>query len=400
MPTGPIVVGLSGGGDSTALLALLLKAAPADQPVHALIVDHQLRQGSTLEAQSVAEQARTLGAQAHILTWKTPKASQQAARLARHQMLAEASRELGASVLFLGHTLDDRIETYLMRRRRSQASRSRSIMPKTSPSPVWPQGRGLCIARPLIAERRSCLRDFLQEQGLGWTEDPSNKDDRYERVRIRNALALEDGREIPDHQQLEHWARQEAETLNQARVFIQSHAKIAPWGGIKLNRVGFTASQDDVAHRVMELAILAVSGQQAMPGHSIVGRFCNALIDGQALTGGGAALSHEGWLGRDRGAVTGRKDGAPGVNCQTLKPGETSIWDGRFEITPLRTVSVVLCEKSVCDRVYGSVPETFRQSLPLLQETACNPRSLFDSELVTTYALTQDRLDHLTMTVK
>jgi tRNA(Ile)-lysidine synthase len=189
----PLAVGFSGGGDSLALLILTLDWARArGRAVIALTVDHQLNPASAAWTADALAKARRLGAEARALTWTGDKPSAglpAAARAARHALLADATRAAGAHVLLLGHTADDLAEAAAMRAGGSTVSDPRAW----SPSPAWPQGRGVFVLRPLLAVGRRALRDWLEARGETWLDDPANDDPKYARTRARRGLQRSHG---------------------------------------------------------------------------------------------------------------------------------------------------------------------------------------------------------------
>jgi tRNA(Ile)-lysidine synthase len=191
--TAPLAVGFSGGGDSLALLILALDWARAHgRPVVSLTVDHQLNPASAGWTAEALAKARALGAEARALAWTGPKPTSglsAAARAARHALLAQAAREAGAAVLLLGHTADDLAEAALMRAQGSTVPDPRGW----SPSPAWPEGRGVFVLRPLLAARRGDLRDWLAARGETWLDDPANDDPRSARARARRDLQQANG---------------------------------------------------------------------------------------------------------------------------------------------------------------------------------------------------------------
>ena len=184
----PIAVALSGGGDSLALLHLAKAwADSAGRSLIALTIDHGLHADSAAWGRFAAERAGRLGVPHLTLRWLGDKPSTglpAAARAARHALLADAARSAGARVILLAHTADDLMETEIMRRMGVSAPSPRLW----SPSPAWPQGRGVFLLRPLLGHRRGELRSWLASLGETWIDDPANDDPRYSRTLARRRL--------------------------------------------------------------------------------------------------------------------------------------------------------------------------------------------------------------------
>ncbi len=176
-----VLVGVSGGSDSVALLYLLVQLAPAwHLRLRVVHVDHQLRTDSPRDGEFVLKIAARLGIPAEVATvvvegGDSPEA---AARAARYRALEVHANRHGAHRIAVAHTADDQAETVLMRILEGAGVHGLAGIP-----PV--RGR---IIRPLIAEQRVALRAFLIESGLPWIEDPSNQDRRFLRNRIRHQL--------------------------------------------------------------------------------------------------------------------------------------------------------------------------------------------------------------------
>src|SRR5690606_29362936 len=90
-------------------------------------------------------------------------------------------------VVLLAHTADDIAEADRMRDDGSTLGRLRDW----SPSPAWPEGRGLMLLRPMLDARRGDIRDWLKQPGRDWIDDPANDDLRSARSRARARLAQE-----------------------------------------------------------------------------------------------------------------------------------------------------------------------------------------------------------------
>jgi tRNA(Ile)-lysidine synthase len=185
-----IGVAVSGGPDSIALLLLAAEARPLK--VEAATVDHALRPGSRDEARMVAQLCEQLGVPHSILTatWEaTPEtALQERARLVRYGLLGQWARERGLAALLTAHHLDDQAETLLMRLSRGAGVKGLAGMRRLGRAP----GGSLAVVRPLLGWRHSELEAVCAAAGVEPVRDPSNEDDRFERVRVRNALAEAD----------------------------------------------------------------------------------------------------------------------------------------------------------------------------------------------------------------
>lgn len=171
----PVVVGLSGGADSLALVAAAVAEAG---PVTAVVVDHRLQDGSAAVAQRAADQAIALGcADATVVPVEVGREGgmEAAARVARYAAL-EAVRD-GRPVL-LGHTLDDQAETVLLGLGRG--SGGRSIQGMAAWNPPW--------GRPMLGVRRAQTVRMCADLGIVAWDDPHNADPGYTRVRVRTEV--------------------------------------------------------------------------------------------------------------------------------------------------------------------------------------------------------------------
>lgn len=179
------LVALSGGPDSLALAAATAFEAPrAGLRAGAIVVDHQLQDGSEAVAARAGEQARALGldpvevVRVDVAPSRTGGGPEAAARDARYAALAEAARRLAASTVLLGHTLDDQAETVLLGLARGSGAASLSGMAAVN---------GL-YRRPLLGLRRASTVQACRDQGLEPWSDPHNSDPAYTRVRVRDRV--------------------------------------------------------------------------------------------------------------------------------------------------------------------------------------------------------------------
>lgn len=180
-------IAVSGGPDSLALL--LLAAAARPDEVEAATVDHGLRAEGRTEAEMVGEVCRELGVAHAILTvdWaeKPETAIQEQARAARYRLLGQWLSDRDLNALATAHHADDQAETLVMRLNRGSGARGLGGMRPIARVP----GSTLPLLRPLLDWRRAELEAICASAGLTPAEDPSNEDERFERVRIRQALS-------------------------------------------------------------------------------------------------------------------------------------------------------------------------------------------------------------------
>jgi len=177
-----IGIAVSGGGDSMAALVLAVDGLGATA-VQAVTVDHGLRAEAAEEAAQVAALCNQFGVSHETLRWAGPCGGnlQQAARQARLDLISAWARGRVDAVI-LAHTQDDQAETFLMRLARGSGVDGLSGMaPKRT-------AQGVTWLRPFLEIPRAALRDELRARGIGWIEDPSNTDQRFQRVRARQAL--------------------------------------------------------------------------------------------------------------------------------------------------------------------------------------------------------------------
>jgi tRNA(Ile)-lysidine synthase len=187
-----LVLAISGGPDSTALLWLAArwrKSLKRGPELLAVTVDHALRPESAREAAGVRRLAKTLGVAHRTLVWTGKKPAtglQQAARSARYALLAEAARKAGASYVLTAHTLDDQAETVLIRMSRGSGLSGLAAMAQVS---RLPDGAGtMTLVRPLLDVPKARLMATLRAAKVAFADDPSNRDPRFTRARLRGLM--------------------------------------------------------------------------------------------------------------------------------------------------------------------------------------------------------------------
>jgi tRNA(Ile)-lysidine synthase len=176
-----ILVAISGGGDSVALLDVLARLAPRLRiELHAHGVDHGRRPEASAELDLAGELAARLGVPFTRSLLAVPEGGnlQARAREARYAALDAVADQIGARWVATAHHANDRAETLLLRLLRGSSPRGLGVLPAESERRL----------RPFIRSPKSAIEQHLERHDLRHASDPSNGDPRFLRTRIRNEL--------------------------------------------------------------------------------------------------------------------------------------------------------------------------------------------------------------------
>jgi tRNA(Ile)-lysidine synthase len=322
-PPGPLGVAVSGGGDSVALLLLL--HAHGGRRLAAITVDHGLRPESAAEAAAVAALCAARGIPHTVRRWHGGGTGnlQARARDGRRALIAAWAHESGIGAVALGHTLDDQAETFLLR-----LARGSGIDGLSAIAPVTAFD-GLLWLRPLLGTRRATLRRWLEGQGVGWADDPSNADDRFDRVRARAALphlapvGLGPERLAATAAAMAR-ARSALEqaTAERARAIVTAGAA----GDAEIAVEGLADAPDEIGLRLLAGTLCWVSGARYRPRLARLEAALSAIRDrrlGHGLTLHGCVLRRR----KDRVAI--RREPARVAPPAAIGVG---VWDGRWRL--------------------------------------------------------------------
>ncbi|WP_416379077.1 tRNA lysidine(34) synthetase TilS [Altererythrobacter sp. H2] len=174
-------------------LLLLAKAAFPDM-IEAATVDHGLRPESADEAALVGRVCASLAVPHRVLKVEVGTGNiQHRARSARYAALGGWLEERGLEVLLTAHQMDDQAETLVMRLNRGSGLRGLAGIRARTRVPDGDRP----LLRPLLGWRRAELEAVVRAGGLPFVDDPSNADPRFDRVRVRQALAAADWLVVP-----------------------------------------------------------------------------------------------------------------------------------------------------------------------------------------------------------
>jgi tRNA(Ile)-lysidine synthase len=255
-----LVLAISGGPDSTALLYLMARWCAGRRPAPRLLavsIDHGLRPEARREAAAVKRLAEKLGVEHRTVRWMGAKPStgiQEAARVARYRLLRTVAHRAKARCVLTAHTLDDQAETVLFRMARGSGLAGICGMARSIPidhlaagfgqPPPYPAGNAegangskrVVVVRPLLEVPKRRLIATLQDAGIAYADDPSNADPRFARSRLRKLMpALADEGLTP--QCLVRLARR-------VRRSEAAHEAVVDWAA---KRLGLTADTRRVA---------------------------------------------------------------------------------------------------------------------------------------------------------
>lgn len=306
-----------------------------------LTVDHGLRKEAAAEARQVARWAKALSLPHKSFKWRPEGVTsniQQAARDARYGLMTDWAAARGADLL-VAHHLDDQAETFLMRLQRGSGVDGLAAM-----APVTMKA-GVRVLRPLLTVPREQLRALLHARGQDWIEDPSNRDERYLRVQVREALP-----HLAEFGLSRDRLVETASAMARARVALdlacdQAERTSVQWheeGFARLELQPFRALPDEIALRLLARLSKGVAGGTYAPRLSGLEKLLAAIrgpgLEGGRTFGGAKWMAAPGRAGarpRDEVLVLREVAALPPAGLQ-LKAGASALWDGRFRVTRAR----------------------------------------------------------------
>jgi tRNA(Ile)-lysidine synthase len=313
-----LVLAVSGGPDSIALMWLMARwrrALTRGPRLVAVTIDHGLRGEAAREAGDVKRLAHSLDLEHRTMRWtgNKPKTGvPAAARAVRYRLLAQAARNAGATHIVTAHTRDDQAETLLMRLLRGSGIVGLSAMVRES------EREGVVLARPFLDVSKSQLIATLNKAGLGFADDPTNRDLAFTRPRLRAllpALAAEGG----DARSLARLASRLARANAAVEILADgaerylalksSQAGFSAPGAQNFDAIAFAALPEEIRLRLLKRAI----DRYGHEGPAELGKV-EALLAGldRAMTGRAAGR-------RQKASESGPKPTLKPTLKQTLK---------------------------------------------------------------------------------
>lgn len=323
-----IAVAVSGGVDSmTAALLTNEWACSLGGRAVGVIIDHGLRPESSDEAALVTRRLSALGMESAVLEWcgEKPRSNvQAAAREARYLLLSEYCAKEGILHLVLGHHQEDQAETFLIRLSRGSGLYGLAAMAAIQEQPDHR------ILRPLLTLPKLRLSETLKAQNVEWVEDPSNRNHKYTRTRVRNLLPALSAEGLPASRLAATTQR-----LGQARSGTEAAVTSALARAVSIHPTGILFLRPevlwrlphDVALRCLARLLTTVSGNDYGPRLERLESLYEKILEGLSA---GVTLSGCRLMPWRQILVVCRENRQ--ISRKPLVVGRLARWDGRFDI--------------------------------------------------------------------
>ncbi len=282
-------IAVSGGSDSLSLLYLINSwSNKKNLKIIILTVDHNLRNGSADEARYVGELCNKLGLEHKTLFWDHDEIKgnlSASAREARYRLMQNSIPS--SAILITGHTLDDQVETFLMRLRRGSGVDGLASMAEQSHLSFG--DNEMIIFRPLLDFERLTLRNVLKFHKVDWIEDPTNNDQNFERVRVRDLLAyfLELGIDKNTISRTTLLMQNAKTALNHFALECYEKFGSCDNGDIIFDFDEFSRQPLDIKRRLISAAQKWISNQKYRPRLSQVDALINSVDEKITFSGSG-----------------------------------------------------------------------------------------------------------------
>lgn len=323
-----IGVAVSGGSDSLALLVLAKDWAQQHGYIlRAVTVDHRLRKEAAEEIAHVGAICAALGVPHDVLVWEGWDGAgnlQAQARAARYGLIDDWISKHDIDFVLLGHTADDQAETFLMRLARGSGVDGLAAMSDSNDE----------YLRPLLGTTRQALRDMLKARDIEWCDDPSNDDDRFDRIKARKIMDTLEPLGLTQErilQTVQHMANAKRALTWAACEFAKSSI-IEDRGDLLIPVKTFYGAGGDTQARVIAGALQWIGGGAYRPRYNSLFEMSQRVARGENRTLQGVFLSKEGEMVRLAREV-GKARVAPVVDVPGVDQDIEVVWDGRWGLS-------------------------------------------------------------------
>ncbi len=326
VPSQPLAVAVSGGADSMCLCLLLHEWAQVNGTrVIALTVDHLLREDSTTEALQVQKWLNARGIEHHTLTWHKegrPTNLQESARKARYALLTDWCEGNDIHYLALAHNQDDQIETIIQRLAHQSGQAGLAGIPDLR------ELDKVKIIRPLLNISKTDIIGTLHSLHQPWIEDPSNHNQTFTRVKIRNSPWMKDHRLKENLLSFRNrMAERRMAIESEAKSYCDLHLQLYQEGYCELDQEQFKNLEREVQDTILAAILQMISGKDYPVGYESLKRLHEQLFTGHKLSCHGCLLQAK------NGRLIVCREANNIQDATTKLDTHTVLWDQRFKIT-------------------------------------------------------------------
>lgn len=322
------ILAVSGGPDSLAMMVLAAKARQKNLDFSVATVDHGLRVEAKQEARYVARLAKQFGLAHKTLTYNGAKPSsdiQAAARKMRYDLLLDWSEQQQSDGLVLAHHMEDQAETFLLRLARGSGLDGLSAMQDVRIV------NGQLILRPFLDIPKAKLAQVVARAKIKPVDDPSNRNERFDRVKIRAAMPAFEKLGLTSARLAETAVRLQSSRQTLSEITQQAIDNLVAYdefGVVTLQREGFQQLSEEIGLRLLRwlLSPAKTFGEAYPPRYEALEKVYQAIME----TGTGGRTLGGYALRMRRSEVIVHRELAACMADMSLKPGQEVIWDNRF----------------------------------------------------------------------
>ena len=356
-----IALAVSGGRDSMALMYLVYrwKAHLAlNIEIEVLTVNHNLRKAAEDECGFVQKIAKNYGFKHKVLIWEhehVETSIQEKARKARYQLMLDYVREENIDTILTAHTSDDNIETFIMRLAKgSGLDGLKSIN-------VIRHADGIQIERPLLSLSRSLTTEILRSTGNEWLDDPTNEDERFERVKIRNNISSLSSLNISSGnltKTIQRLTRAHESISFFTNLVSQELVELSELGHADVNFDKLRNYPKEIILRVLAKALTDINGGTVSLS-SLEAVFAELIKTERCKTLNGCQI-----IPQKNKYVIVREN--RGISPAEIKINERISWDGRFDVhlKSCDNTNIVIDQIGNADDLRTMIDGTSFQSMP------------------------------------
>ena len=356
-----IALAVSGGRDSMALMYLVYrwKAHLAlNIEIEVLTVNHNLRKAAEDECGFVQKIAKNYGFKHKVLIWEhehVETSIQEKARKARYQLMLDYVREENIDTILTAHTSDDNIETFIMR-----LAKGSGLNGLKSINEIRHEDR-IQIQRPLLSLSRSLTTEILRSTGNEWVDDPTNDDERFERVKIRNNISLLSSFNISSDnltKTIQRLARAHESISFFTNLVSEELVELSELGHANVNFDKLRYYPKEIILRVFAKALTDVNGGNVSLS-SLEAVFAELIKTERSKTLNGCQI-----IPQKNKYVIVREN--RGISPVEIKINERISWDGRFDVylKSCDNTNIVIDQIGNADDLRKMIDGTTFQSVP------------------------------------